>query len=176
MPEDVSGNSEMNPYFVAALSQVGVKSLTGSPTMSRLLVSKYQAEVQRIIDYGGSRNEGSIETAFQNLLTEYCKSKNFVPVPKLEYKTKGGKVVPDGTIKDAIRMAIGNALAKEILADLIHKPKLIWRTLQTLITTALTIASPGDRLIRPFFFYMAFSEICMNSIELSIISPTSFTA
>jgi hypothetical protein len=82
-------------------------------------VSKYQAEVQRLFDYGGSRNEGSTETAFQNLLSEYCKSKNFVPVPKLEYKTKGGKTVyPDGTIKDAIRMAIGYWENKDSKDDL----------------------------------------------------------
>lgn len=33
--------------------------------MSRLLVSQYQAEVQKIIQYGGSRKETSIRNAFE---------------------------------------------------------------------------------------------------------------
>jgi hypothetical protein len=36
--------------------------------MSRLLVSQYQTEVEKIIQYGGSRKETSIRVAFQNWL------------------------------------------------------------------------------------------------------------
>ena len=36
--------------------------------MSRLLVGQYQTEVEKIIQYGGSRKETSIRVAFQNWL------------------------------------------------------------------------------------------------------------
>ncbi len=76
--------------------------------MSRLLVSQYHAEVERIIQYGGSRKETSIRVAFQNLLNEYCKAKEFQLIPELDYKTRSGKIVyPDGTIKDALRLDWG---------------------------------------------------------------------
>ncbi len=76
--------------------------------MSLLLINKYHAEVDRFIQYGGSRKETSIRTAFQNLLNEYCKPREFLLVPELDYKTKNGKVVyPDGTVKDALRLDWG---------------------------------------------------------------------
>ena len=38
--------------------------------MSKWLISQYYSEVEKIIQYGGSRKETSIRTAFQNLLNE----------------------------------------------------------------------------------------------------------
>ncbi|MEA5617639.1 type ISP restriction/modification enzyme [Cronbergia sp. UHCC 0137] len=76
--------------------------------MSRLLISQYQAEVEKIIQYGGSRKETSIRVAFQNLLNEYCKPRDFLLIPELDYRTPSGKLVyPDGTIKDALRLDWG---------------------------------------------------------------------
>ena len=76
--------------------------------MSKLLISQYYNKVDQIIQYGGSRKETSIRGAFQNLLNEYCRSKDFILIPELEYKTKKGKLVyPDGTIKDALRLDYG---------------------------------------------------------------------
>ncbi|AFZ52055.1 type ISP restriction/modification enzyme [Dactylococcopsis salina] len=76
--------------------------------MSKWLISQYHSEVEKIIQYGGSRKETSIRTAFQNLLNEYCKSRDFLLIPELDYPTASGKVVyPDGTIKDALRLAWG---------------------------------------------------------------------
>ncbi len=76
--------------------------------MSRLLISQYHTEVEKIIQYGGSRKETSIRVAFQNLLNEYCKNRDFLLIPELDYKTKSGKIVyPDGTIKDALRLDWG---------------------------------------------------------------------
>jgi len=76
--------------------------------MSRLLATQYQTEVEKIIQYGGSRKESAIRFAFQNLLNEYCKPKDFLLIAELDYKTKSGKTVrPDGTIKDAIRLDYG---------------------------------------------------------------------
>jgi len=76
--------------------------------MSKFLISQYQAEVEKIIHYGGSRKETSIRIAFQNLLNEYCKPREFQLVAEAEYRTKRGKLVyPDGTIKDALRLDWG---------------------------------------------------------------------
>jgi hypothetical protein len=76
--------------------------------MSRLLITQYQAEVEKIIQYGGSRKETSIRVAFQNLLNEYCKARDFLLIPELDYRTKSGKLVyPDGTVKDALRLDWG---------------------------------------------------------------------
>lgn len=76
--------------------------------MSKLLVRKYQTEVEKIIRYGGSRKETAIRTAFQNLLNEYCKARDFLLIPELEYKTKNNRIVyPDGTVKDALRLDWG---------------------------------------------------------------------
>ena len=76
--------------------------------MSRLLISQYHAEVEKVIQYGGSRKETSIRFAFQNLLNEYCKPREFQLIPELDYKTRTGKAIrPDGTVKDALRLDWG---------------------------------------------------------------------
>lgn len=76
--------------------------------MSVLLIKQYHAEVENIIIYGGSRKETSIRVAFQNLLNEYCKPREFRLIPELDYKTPHGRIVyPDGTVKDALRLDWG---------------------------------------------------------------------
>ena len=76
--------------------------------MSRLLVTQYQAEVEKIIRYGGSKKETSIRNAFERLLNDYCKPRNYLLVPELDFKTRFNTTVyPDGTIKDAIRLEHG---------------------------------------------------------------------
>jgi hypothetical protein len=61
--------------------------------MSKFLVTQYQNEVEKIIQYGGSKKETSIRFAFQNLLNEYCKPKDFLLIAELDYKTKSGKTI-----------------------------------------------------------------------------------
>jgi len=76
--------------------------------MSRLLVTQYQAEVEKIIRYGGSKKETSIRNAFERLLNEYCKPRNYLLIPELDFKTRFNTTVfPDGTVKDAIRLDHG---------------------------------------------------------------------
>ncbi|GFE68286.1 type ISP restriction/modification enzyme [Chroococcus sp. FPU101] len=82
--------------------------------MSRLAINQYYSEVVRIIQYGGTRKESSLEIAFQNLLNSYCKTRDFMLIPKLDYRTKVGKVLyPDGTVKDALRLDWGYWEAKD---------------------------------------------------------------
>lgn len=76
--------------------------------MSRQLLSQYQAKLERLISYGGSRNETSVRAAFQELLDRYAASKNLALVTELEYKTSFGSTVrPDGTLKNAVRQDAG---------------------------------------------------------------------
>ena len=76
--------------------------------MSKLLISQYHTELEKIIRFGGSRKETSIRVAFQNLLNEYCKPRDFLLIPELDYKLPNGKIVyPDGTVKDALRLDWG---------------------------------------------------------------------
>ncbi|MEI8134685.1 MAG: type ISP restriction/modification enzyme [bacterium] len=87
--------------------------------MSIYLVQRYQAEVEKLIRFGGSTNEGALEQAFANLLGEYCKPKGFVLVPKIAVKTPLGKtVIPDGVIKDSLRLDWGYWESKDEKDDL----------------------------------------------------------
>ncbi len=87
--------------------------------MSKLLIQNYHTEVEKIIQYGGSRKETSIRVAFQNLLNAYCAAKNFILIPELEYRTKYNTTVyPDGTVKDALRLPWGYWESKDIDDDL----------------------------------------------------------
>jgi predicted helicase len=76
--------------------------------MSIQLIQNYYTKVEQIIRYGGSRNESSLRKPFQDLLEQYARSKNLVLVAEVEYATKAGRrVVPDGTLKDALRQDWG---------------------------------------------------------------------
>lgn len=72
--------------------------------MSIQLIQQYYSKVEKIIRYSGSHNESSLRKPFQDLLEAYALRKNLLLVPELEVRTRGGKrIVPDGTVKDALR-------------------------------------------------------------------------
>jgi predicted helicase len=82
--------------------------------MSKFLVSQYHQEVENLIQYGGKSKETAIRSAFQNLLNGYCKPKDYLLIPELDYKTTTGTTIrPDGTVKDAIRLDYGYWEAKD---------------------------------------------------------------
>ena len=76
-------------------------------------IDRYYEYKQRLIDYGGSDNEQSIRAAFQNCLASYCRAhrENLELVPEL--RAPGG-VIPDGTVKDRMRLAHGYWEAKDL--------------------------------------------------------------
>ena len=87
--------------------------------MSLQLISQYQAKLERLIAYGGSRNETSVRAAFQDLLDRYAAAKNLALVTELDYKTKTGTTVrPDGTLKNAVRQDVGYWESKDEQDDL----------------------------------------------------------
>jgi predicted helicase len=99
---------ELKSVYWALVLTSGTLQDGGSCRMSRLLVTQYQAEVEKIIRYGGSKKETSIRNAFERLLNYYCKPRNYLLIPELDFKTKFNTTVfPDGTVKDAIRLEHG---------------------------------------------------------------------
>lgn len=82
--------------------------------MSKILVSQYQAEVEKIIQAGGNRQQAFLRFAFQKLLSKYCKARDFQLIPALDYKTRNGRIIyPDGTVKDVLRLDWGYWESKE---------------------------------------------------------------
>jgi predicted helicase len=87
--------------------------------MSLQLIQQYHRKLEQLVQYGGSRNETSIRSAFQGLLEQYASNKNLVLVTELEYQTsKGTTVKPDGTLKNAVRQDLGYWESKDGKDDL----------------------------------------------------------
>ena len=80
-------------------------------------IERYQSELNRLLEYGGSDSELSIRPAFQGCLDAYCREhrEKLALVPEL--RALSG-VVPDGTVKDTLRMARGYWEAKDSHDDL----------------------------------------------------------
>ena len=80
-------------------------------------LERYRAELDRLLEYGGSDSELNIRPAFQNCLSAYCgdHKEGLALVPELPVPSG---VVPDGTVKDALRMARGYWEAKDTHDDL----------------------------------------------------------
>lgn len=83
--------------------------------MSLQLIQQYYTKVEKLIQYGGSKNETAIRSAFQNLLEQYCADKNLLLVPELKY---GTSAIPDGTLKDALRQDWGYWESKDTFDSL----------------------------------------------------------
>ncbi|MFC6801998.1 N-6 DNA methylase [Deinococcus caeni] len=79
--------------------------------MSKELVKKFQKRLEDAIHYGGTRNETSVRSAFQSLLSEWAESHgdSLRLVPEVGFKPKGQKntVYPDGTLKDSLQQNRG---------------------------------------------------------------------
>ena len=79
-------------------------------------IERYYAVLSELIEFGGSDNELNIRPAFQNCLDGYCSAhrERLKLVPELS--AAGG--IPDGTVKDSLRMARGYWEAKDTHDDL----------------------------------------------------------
>ena len=80
-------------------------------------IEAYRRRLKELVQFGGSDNELNIRPAFQNCLDAYCRDhrENLVLVPELVARPG---VIPDGTIKDSLRMARGYWEAKDTHDDL----------------------------------------------------------
>jgi predicted helicase len=87
--------------------------------MSIQLIQKYYAEVDKIIRYGGSRNESSLRKPFQDLLEQYGRARGLVLVAEVEMiSKKGSRIRPDGVLKDALRQDWGYWESKDEKDDI----------------------------------------------------------
>jgi predicted helicase len=87
--------------------------------MSKQLIHQYYNKLERIIQYGGSRNETSIRTAFQILVNDYANKRNLELVTEVAIKgTKGANVKPDGVLKNALRLDFGYWESKDESDDI----------------------------------------------------------
>ncbi len=79
-------------------------------------IERYRADLLELIEFGGSDSELNIRPAFQNCLAAYCTDhrEKLALVPELRV----GGVIPDGTVKDSLRMARGYWEAKDTHDDL----------------------------------------------------------
>ena len=80
-------------------------------------IESYRSALEELVEYGGSDNEQSIRAAFQNCLSAYCRDhrERLALVPELR---AGNNVIPDGTVKDSLRLARGYWEAKDSHDDL----------------------------------------------------------
>ena len=80
-------------------------------------IERYYEDLQKLIEFGGSTNEQSIRQAFAYCLVSYCRDHRdrMALVPELAYSPRA---IPDGTVKDALRMARGYWEAKDTHDDL----------------------------------------------------------
>ena len=80
-------------------------------------IKRYRADLDWLIEFGGSDNEQSIRPAFQNCLDAYCREhrERLMLVPELR---AANNVIPDGTVKDSLRMPRGYWEAKDTRDDL----------------------------------------------------------
>jgi len=80
-------------------------------------IADYYARRRELVEFGGSDHELNIRPAFQNCLDAYCREhrERLVLIPELK---TAGNVIPDGTVKDTLRMARGYWEAKDSHDDL----------------------------------------------------------
>ena len=80
-------------------------------------IQQYHDELRRLVEFGGSDNESSIRRAFAVCLDSYCREHRERLALVDELAARGG-IVPDGTVKDSLRMARGYWEAKDTHDDL----------------------------------------------------------
>ncbi|MYC08218.1 MAG: N-6 DNA methylase [Chloroflexi bacterium] len=80
-------------------------------------IERYRQDLERLIRFGGSRNELSVRRAFENCLNSYCREHREDFELVAERPTVRG-VIPDGTVRDVLLMARGYWEAKDTHDDL----------------------------------------------------------
>lgn len=90
-----------------------------NPFMSRQLLNNYYNKLDETARFGGSRNETSVEHAFIELVNSYAERRNLMLVPKIAIKSaRGATIIPDGTLKNALRLDFGYWESKDIKDDI----------------------------------------------------------
>ena len=80
-------------------------------------IRRYHEDLERLVEAGGSDSELNIRRAFENCLDAYCREHSDGLTLVAEQRTQA-QVIPDGTVRDALRMARGYWEAKDSGDDL----------------------------------------------------------
>ncbi len=89
------------------------------PELSVQLINQYYSGLDRILKFGGSRNESTIRSAFYSLLNEYAHKRDLELVTEMSCMgTKGKPVTPDGIVKNVLRLDYGYWESKDESDDL----------------------------------------------------------
>ncbi len=83
--------------------------------MSIEYTQEYQRDIQNLREVGGSQNETALRGAFQACLNKYCSQRSLTLVTELPYRPDS---IPDGTVKDSLRLTWGYWEAKDTKDDL----------------------------------------------------------
>ena len=89
----------------------------GGEMVSYPHIEGYRAVLGELVEFGGSDNELSIRSAFQSCLAAYCREHRERLALVAELRAPNN-VIPDGTVKDSLRMARGYWEAKDSHDDL----------------------------------------------------------
>ena len=91
------------------------KQVALKPT-SKVIQTYYEA--LRTYSAQSVEHEGALETAFQRLLADTARPKNWTLIPKLKLKVRGKTIFPDGTLRDDFNLPRGYWEAKDTHDDL----------------------------------------------------------
>lgn len=83
--------------------------------MSIEYIKQYHADIQNLRAVSGSENESNLRAAFEKCLNQYCSRRGLTLIAELPYKSDA---IPDGTVKDPLRLAWGYWEAKDSKDDL----------------------------------------------------------
>ena len=86
--------------------------------MSIAQIEKYLSERDKVIQYGGSRNEEQIKSCFERLINHYADKQNLFLVRELTQKALNNRSRPDGTLKNALRLDFGFWESKDSKDDI----------------------------------------------------------
>ncbi|MDY0081210.1 MAG: type ISP restriction/modification enzyme, partial [Ignavibacteriaceae bacterium] len=87
--------------------------------MSLDQINQYYLSLDRAIQFGKSPNEQSVRNYFWMLLNDYARKFNYEVIPEVPtLGTKGRKVYPDGTVKNAWGLDIGHWESKDEKDDI----------------------------------------------------------
>ena len=142
-------------------------------------IERYHADKERLIAFGGSDNELNIRPAFQNCLSAYCGDhrERLALVPELPVP---GQLVPDGTVKDSLRLARGYWEAKDTHDDLdteiqrkldrgYPQDNIIFEDSRTAVLMRTCITNPIDWLSRERLECEHLNKIHANGVACRVV-------
>ena len=84
--------------------------------MSKKAIHTYYNALHKTIQYGRSRNEQTVRQPFISLLNVYAGKNNLMLLTELAFKDK--RIIPDGTLKNAMSLDCGYWESKDEKDDL----------------------------------------------------------